>query len=131
MNKSDFSKIRKGDRVYSIHGPECEIGGTNAIVENDCGDGFITVQLDGGKVKVYWPTGHVNYTDSFPSLFWSRPTIEIPPPPRRKKWVTVEVRPFITSQKDVYLVTINNDFIPSFGNVYGPVQTIEVEVYDE
>jgi len=125
MNKSDFSRSRKGDRVYSIRGPECEVGGTNAMISSDWGDRSIGVKLDSGRVEIYRHTGCLLDTDSFPSLFWFRPHIEIPSPPRRTKWVEIEVRPYRLENGKYQVPT------DTVGMRSGPIQIIKVEVYDE
>ena len=132
-NKSDFSKARVGDRVWSPFGPECAEGETNGeIVKLDATwDGF-TVETDDLVRRHFWRNGFYCRNDSFPSLFWARPKIEIPPPPKRMKQVIVEVRPYRERMTGSYNMTSNSEDYPSFRQLWcGPIQTIEVEVDDE
>ena len=126
MNKSDFSKAQAGDRVWSPFGPECEVGGTNGVIRKVYSEGVSTDFNDG---SVYFFTLKGIYhrgIDSFPSLFWCRPAIEIPPPPKRTKWVEVKGKPY----EGTYGIAIG---VGDAGEEFycGPVQTIEIEVYDE
>jgi len=126
MNKSVFSRARVGDRVWSPFGPDCEVRGTNAVVRNEQSGNTVPVLLDCGKNLAYWLDGRYQDTDSFPSLFWSRPAIEIPPPPpKRMKKVEVEVRPW----RDIHgrIILLSSDDMRYLN--CGPVQTIKVEVY--
>ena len=126
-NKSDFTRARVGDKVWSPFGPECAEGGTNGEIRKVYPEGVSTV-FNNDSVYFFTLKGiyHRNI-DSFPTLFHARPTIEIPPPPKRMKWVEVEVRPW----RDVHgrIILLSSDETRYLN--CGPAQTIEVEVYDD
>jgi len=125
-NKSDFSRSRIGDRVWSPFGPECAEGGTNGKVVRHH-ENTLNVVFDNGRQEYFWDTGLQNAKHSFPSLFWCRPAIEIPPPPRRTKWVEIEV----STYKSKGEFRVGNYSLLGADDNCGPIQTIKVEVYDE
>lgn len=129
MDKSDFSKARVGDRVYSPFGPECPIGGTNGKVISVWGDNTIEVMFDNQVEKGFWRTGCYHDKDSAPSCFHCRPAIDIPPPPKWTKKVKIEVRPFKFGNHVGFSLDATLEEDESF--YCGPVQTIEVEVDDD
>lgn len=130
MNKSDFSRSRVGDRVWSPFGPECEVGGTNGKVISVWGDNTLSVIFDSGKEMSFWRDGICCKADSFPTLFHCRPKVEIPPPPRRTKWVNVKVMPY-GGNRFVAGIIVDPTMPPILSTDIGPVQVIEVEVYDD
>ena len=127
MNKSDFSKARVGDKVWSPFGPECAEGGTNGKIISVWGDNSIVVVFDNGKEISFLRTGGHFMWDSFPSCFHCRPHIEIPPPPRRTKWVEVEVGPYLHQG----VIKLQNTPFSMCVIPCGLPQTVKVEVYDE
>jgi hypothetical protein len=83
----NFSNARVGDKVYSLEWGECEI----IKIKDDSYP--IVVGVDGEVVETYTIKGFRLENHTLPSLFWSKPAISDPPPPRRmvKKtlWVGV------------------------------------------
>lgn len=129
-----FEKAQIGDRIWSPFGPKAGVGGTNGeITETLKGTSYaiarITVRFDNGNFLVFTQNGLFASTDSFPTLFWSRPEIEIPEKPRRTKNVKMSFIPTKSAVGFVYLWPEEKSH--STKDFAGPAQTFEVEVYDE
>lgn len=129
-NKSDFSRSRIGDRVWSPFGPECEVGGTNAKVKTILNTGIEVVCDNLVPTWLFYTDGMLHWFDSSPTLFHCRPAIDIPPPPKRTKKVKVEVQPYGENGVVAGLI-VDPTRPPVLSTSIGPLQSIEVEVYDD
>jgi hypothetical protein len=80
MQRSDFSKVRVGDKIWTTESEDCMVEKVDDDDSTFCADG-IWYEKDGGS-----PVG----TKAF-AAFWSKPNIEIPPPPKRMIKKTIRV----------------------------------------
>lgn len=77
-----FKRAKVGDRVYCLN------HGYGRIRSVDAEEDYpIHVTFDTGKTDCYTETGGV-YTHSLqPSLYWDKPFLCTPKPPKRKYWI--------------------------------------------
>lgn len=125
----DFSKARVGDRCWDM------FYGDVTITEIDRTFHTMTLSLSNNSLIRRQVNGKIDFSDEMPSLYWSRPIFDVPPPPKRTKrvmvWVGVnpEKEPYGTRR---YMTSI------AFGDretvqkeVCWPVYPLEIEVPDE
>ena len=81
----DFSKARLGDRVFDI------LEGDGEIIF--IGEDFIQAKFNNGALGSYGFDGKYDPKEVLSSLYWSKPEISDPPPPKRMKkvvgWVNI------------------------------------------
>lgn len=100
MRGSDFSKVRVGDKIWTTESEDCIVERVDDHDSTFCADG-IWFKKDGGS-----PAG----TKAL-AAFWSKPNIEIPPPPKRmvKKTIRVWARLLPKSIYTAEDVTLDED----------------------
>lgn len=72
FSKNDLSKVRVGDKIWTIPDKNVEVVDVGE-------DDFLAGQCWYRKADGF----RVRFKDDIPFAFWSKPNIEIPPPPKR------------------------------------------------
>jgi hypothetical protein len=83
MQGSDFTKVRVGDKIFTQESGEVEV---SKVEEDDFYAGGYWYRKDNGFQSYLYI-----HMPSIPSAFWSKPNIEIPPPPKRMVKKTIRV----------------------------------------
>ena len=93
-----FKNAKVGDRVWGIQGGEAREDGTNGEIIEIAKSCLYPIGVDfDNKVRIdckvwvytYTTKGYRLTADGFPSLFWRKPDMEIPPEPERELWGTI------------------------------------------
>ena len=77
-----FEKARVGDKAWCIQLGDVEI--IDNYTRHPTYPVPVQVKDATGQYEEYTIKGHLNESDVFPSLFWSKPVFEMPQKPKRK-----------------------------------------------
>ena len=95
----DFSKARVGDRVYDIRHGE----GVIVIVDDHCAYPIVCRFGESRREASFTLSGLSKSTDATPTLYWSKPEISDPPPPKRKVKRQIWLNVYLHVRGSVYV----------------------------
>jgi len=118
-----FDRAKVGNRVWNLQ------RGWGTIIEIE--DRRIGVNLDNDYLEIehFLFDGRIKSTDLNPSWFWNEIPIAIPEKPKTTHTTKIEIRPYKLPAGLILLIGSNLHSVES--NWCGPIQYVDVEIYDE